>query len=120
MTRGIDAHQHIWRLERGDYGWLTPALAPIYRDFTLDDLAPHLAAHRIEATILVQSAPTDAERDRVHQLRLDSEQERLDAAENARRRERDAAHLDDQRAQQREADRIRECITRHFQAQTAR
>jgi L-fuconolactonase len=28
----IDAHQHFWRLARGDYGWLTAALAPIYRD----------------------------------------------------------------------------------------
>ena len=43
----------------------------------------------------------------MHELRVDSEQERLDAAENARRRERDAAHVDDQRAQQSEADRIR-------------
>ncbi|MCZ8255987.1 MAG: amidohydrolase, partial [Polaromonas sp.] len=27
----IDAHFHCWQLARGDYGWLTPALAPIYR-----------------------------------------------------------------------------------------
>ena len=39
----VDAHHHVWRLDRGDYGWLTPALAPIYRDFTLDDLRPLLA-----------------------------------------------------------------------------
>ncbi|MCK7495365.1 MAG: aldo/keto reductase [Comamonadaceae bacterium] len=25
--------QHFWRLARGDYGWLTPSLAPIFRDF---------------------------------------------------------------------------------------
>jgi L-fuconolactonase len=61
MMLQIDAHQHIWRLARGDYGWLTPSLAPIYRDFTLDDVAPHLAAHGIQATILVQAAPTEAE-----------------------------------------------------------
>ena len=57
----IDAHHHLWRLARGDYGWLTPELAPIYRDFTLSDLAPHLAAAGIEATILVQAAATEAE-----------------------------------------------------------
>jgi L-fuconolactonase len=57
----IDAHQHFWSLARGDYGWLTPALGPIYRDFGPDDLAPHLAAHGIECTILVQAAPTEAE-----------------------------------------------------------
>ena len=59
----VDAHHHVWRLERGDYGWLqpTPRLAPIYRDFTLDDLRPSLAAAGIDATVLVQAAPTIAE-----------------------------------------------------------
>lgn len=57
----IDAHHHLWTLARGDYGWLTPDLAPIHRDFSLVDLAPLLAAHRIEGTILVQAAPTEAE-----------------------------------------------------------
>jgi L-fuconolactonase len=57
----IDAHHHLWNLARGDYGWLTPELEPIYRDFTLDDLAPHLAAAAVEGTILVQAAPTEAE-----------------------------------------------------------
>jgi L-fuconolactonase len=57
----IDAHHHLWTLARGDYGWLTPELAPIYRDFRLADLAPHLAAADIEGTILVQAAPTEAE-----------------------------------------------------------
>jgi L-fuconolactonase len=59
----IDAHQHFWRLARGDYGWLTPELAPIYRDFLPEDLAPLLARHRVAGTILVQAAPTDAETD---------------------------------------------------------
>jgi L-fuconolactonase len=57
----IDAHHHLWTLARGDYGWLTPDLAPIYRDFRLSDLTPHLSAARIEGTILVQAAPTEAE-----------------------------------------------------------
>lgn len=57
----IDAHQHVWRLARGDYGWLTPELGAIFRDFGPDDLAPLLAAHGIDRTILVQAAPTEAE-----------------------------------------------------------
>lgn len=57
----IDAHQHFWSLARGDYGWLTPALGVIHRDFGPTDLAPLLAAHGIERTILVQAAPTEAE-----------------------------------------------------------
>ncbi len=58
---GMDAHQHFWRLDRGDYGWLTPSLAAIHRDFGPADLAPILARHRIDRTILVQAAPTEAE-----------------------------------------------------------
>lgn len=57
----IDSHQHLWQLARGDYGWLTPALKPIHRDFGPDDLSPVLAQHDIAATILVQAAPTEAE-----------------------------------------------------------
>jgi L-fuconolactonase len=57
----IDAHQHFWRRDRGDYDWLTPELAPLWRDFLPDDLAPLLARHGIEGTVLVQAAPTEAE-----------------------------------------------------------
>jgi L-fuconolactonase len=60
MTR-IDAHQHFWRLARGDYAWLTLEFGAIYRDFGPEDLAPHLAARGIAASILVQAAPTEAE-----------------------------------------------------------
>ncbi len=59
----VDAHQHVWRLDRGDYGWLqpTPRLGSIYRDFGLDELRPLLAAAGISATVLVQAAPSVAE-----------------------------------------------------------
>ena len=57
----IDAHQHFWRVARDDYGWLTPALVPLYRDFEPDELRPILARHGIASTILVQAAPTLAE-----------------------------------------------------------
>lgn len=57
----IDAHQHFWQLARGDYGWLTPELAPLYRDFMPDDLLPLLARNGVDGTILVQAAPTGAE-----------------------------------------------------------
>ena len=56
--RRVDAHQHFWRLARGDYGWLTPAKGPIYRDFGPADLMPLLARAGIDATVLVQAAPT--------------------------------------------------------------
>ncbi len=57
----IDAHQHFWALERGDYGWLTPALEPLYRDFLPDEFAPVLRANAVEGSVLVQAAPTVAE-----------------------------------------------------------
>ncbi|KJC45025.1 amidohydrolase [Bradyrhizobium sp. LTSP885] len=57
----IDSHHHVWTVARGDYGWLTPDLVPLYRDFGLADLMPHLDAAGIEGTILVQAAPTEAE-----------------------------------------------------------
>lgn len=57
----IDAHQHFWALKRGDYGWLTPNLTPLYRDFEPEDLRPCLLANHIDGTVLVQAAPTLAE-----------------------------------------------------------
>lgn len=68
----IDAHQHFWSLARGDYGWLTPTLAPIYRDFGIDDLMPHLAAAGIKGTVLVQAAPTEAETEFLLELAAES------------------------------------------------
>src|SRR5580704_10361903 len=58
----IDAHQHFWRVGRGDYGWLTPEAHPaICRDFGPDDLRPLIAAAGVTCTVLVQAAPTAGE-----------------------------------------------------------
>jgi L-fuconolactonase len=54
----VDTHQHFWCLERGDYGWLTPALPKLYRDFGPEDLEPALRRCGIQHTVLVQAAPT--------------------------------------------------------------
>ena len=40
----VDAHFHCWQLARGDYGWLTPALAPIHRDVRIADWLAALPA----------------------------------------------------------------------------
>ncbi|MCR5858606.1 amidohydrolase [Mesorhizobium sp. J428] len=61
MTRRIDAHQHFWRLSRGDYAWLTPDLHTIHRDFLPEDIKPLLRSNGISGTVLVQAAPTEAE-----------------------------------------------------------
>lgn len=57
----IDAHQHFWTISRGDYGWLTPELVQLYRDFTPGDLSPLLQQHQIAGSVLVQAAATTAE-----------------------------------------------------------
>lgn len=60
----MDAHQHFWRLRRGDYGWLTAADHPaIFRDFLPEHLGPLMHEAGVERTVLVQAAPTDAETD---------------------------------------------------------
>ena len=57
----IDSHVHFWRLARGDYDWLTPDLATLYRDFEPADLAPVLEAAGVAGVIAVQAAATEAE-----------------------------------------------------------
>jgi hypothetical protein len=44
----------------GDYGWLTPELGPIHRDFALSDFRPLLGRAR-RGDVLVQAALTVAE-----------------------------------------------------------
>ena len=57
----VDAHQHFWRLDRGDYGWLQPSLGVLYRDYLPHDLAPLLKTNNVDATVLVQAAATEGE-----------------------------------------------------------
>lgn len=56
----VDAHQHFWAVSRGDYGWMenNPAVAAIRRDVRPEHLAPFLARHGIDRTVLVQAAPS--------------------------------------------------------------
>lgn len=57
----VDAHQHYWRLDRGDYAWLRPASGTLYRDFLPADLAPQLRSAGVDGTVLVQAAASEAE-----------------------------------------------------------
>jgi L-fuconolactonase len=54
----IDAHFHVWRIARGDYGWLR-ANSPLYRDYGLGDY--RAALPWVSGAILVQAAPTEDE-----------------------------------------------------------
>lgn len=57
----IDAHFHCWQLARDDYGWLTPELAPIYRDVAVKDWQAQSAPLGVRGGVLVQAAATEAE-----------------------------------------------------------
>lgn len=57
----IDAHLHLWRIERGDYGWLMPTLGALYRDFLPGQALAQMQAAQVTRAILVQAAPTEAE-----------------------------------------------------------
>ncbi|MEE9445736.1 MAG: amidohydrolase family protein [Cocleimonas sp.] len=57
----IDAHQHFWKLSRGDYSWLTPDKTALYRDYLPANLKPLLDETSIDGTIIVQAADTTEE-----------------------------------------------------------
>lgn len=57
----IDAHQHFWRISRGDYGWMDDSVEPIRRDILPADLEPLARSGGVIGTLLVQAAPTLAE-----------------------------------------------------------
>ncbi len=57
----VDAHQHFWKITRGDYFWMDDSVADIRRDILPADLIPHAKDCGIDATVVVQAAPTLAE-----------------------------------------------------------
>jgi L-fucono-1,5-lactonase len=57
----IDAHLHIWDLERSEYAWLTPGLGELYATFTPEQARTELQAAGVESAVLVQAE--DSERD---------------------------------------------------------
>lgn len=59
MVTIIDAHQHVWDLERARYDWLGPELAPIDRTIDFDELKPSLRRAGVAGTVMVQSADND-------------------------------------------------------------
>eukprot|EP00903_Cladosiphon_okamuranus_P000997 g995.t1 len=64
----VDAHQHFWKIDRGDYFWMDDSVAEIRRDILPSDLRPHTEACKVRATIAVQAAPTVAETEFLLQL----------------------------------------------------
>ncbi len=54
----IDAHHHLWKYSAADYGWITPDMNVIRRDFLPEDLEPLMHHFGIEGTVAVQARQT--------------------------------------------------------------
>jgi L-fuconolactonase len=54
----VDAHQHFWRYDPAEYGWIAAGMERLARDYLPDDLAPLLAAEGIAGSVAVQARQT--------------------------------------------------------------
>ncbi|WP_200832568.1 amidohydrolase family protein [Candidatus Halocynthiibacter alkanivorans] len=54
----IDAHQHFWRIARGDYAWMDDSVSRIRKDYLPQDLAALTKPLGIDGTVVVQAAAT--------------------------------------------------------------
>jgi L-fuconolactonase len=61
MMDRIDAHHHLWRYSKEDYGWIAGNMAPIARDFLPQDLQQVLTASGIQGSLAVQARQSLAE-----------------------------------------------------------
>lgn len=52
----VDAHLHVWDLERAQYPWLTPEIGDLYRSIGFDEIAPVLRERGIDGAVLVQAS----------------------------------------------------------------
>jgi len=54
----IDTHQHFWRYNAAEYGWLDDSMRDLRRDFLPDDLRAELSGAGVDASIAVQTRQT--------------------------------------------------------------
>lgn len=64
----VDAHLHVWDLERAEYAWMGPGMGDLRRTVALDEIAPSLAARSVDAVVLVQSADERGDTDHLLQV----------------------------------------------------
>ncbi|MDB5010735.1 MAG: amidohydrolase [Mucilaginibacter sp.] len=57
----IDSHQHFWKYDPVNYGWIDDQMAVIRRDFLPEDLEPILKANGFDGCITVQSEQSEKE-----------------------------------------------------------
>jgi L-fuconolactonase len=54
----IDAHQHFWRYDPGEYAWIDDSMKTLRRDFLPGDLKPELERNGFDRCIAVQARQT--------------------------------------------------------------
>jgi len=54
----IDAHQHFWRYNPDEYGWIDDSMSTLRRDFLPADLKPELDRAGFDACVAVQARQT--------------------------------------------------------------
>lgn len=64
----VDAHHHFWNTATNELPWMTPDQGAIDGIFESETLAPSLAAHGIDRTVLVQAADLDSDTDYMFEL----------------------------------------------------
>jgi L-fuconolactonase len=60
-TRRVDAHLHLWDLDRSAYSWITPDLGPLHTSITAQRARAELAGCGIDRAVLVQAEDSEAD-----------------------------------------------------------
>jgi len=55
MAETIDAHHHLWRYSAEDYGWISPEMDVLRRNFVARDLDRELRAAGVDGSVVVQA-----------------------------------------------------------------
>lgn len=61
MTLRIDAHQHFWRYQPQEYGWISDEMVRLKQDFMPEHLKGKLASEGLSGSVLVQARQTPEE-----------------------------------------------------------
>ena len=57
----LDAHQHFWKFEPSEYGWIDKSMGTLRRDFLPPDLKPVIDSVGVNGTVAVQARQTSEE-----------------------------------------------------------
>jgi L-fuconolactonase len=72
MAERIDTHQHFWKYDPVEYGWIDDSMAILRRDFLPGDLEPAAARAGIGATVAVQARQSVRETEWLLELAADN------------------------------------------------